>query len=176
MRIVAGQWRGRRIQPPSDARVRPTADRVREAWMSIVNAHLVDARVLDLFAGSGALGLEALSRGAASADLVEVSASGVRAIRENAEVLGAGDALRVHRADAIRFIEKLEASAFDVAFADPPYGHGLAMAVAKQWLATPFAAIIGIEHESKEKLPDGDTRRYGSTSITFYRAESSRSL
>ena len=120
MRIVAGRWRGRRIRPPADARVRPTADRVREAWMSIVMPYLVDARVLDLFAGSGALGLEALSRGAASADLVEVSAAGVRAIRENADLLGAGAELRVHRADAMRFIEKLEPNAFDVAFADPP--------------------------------------------------------
>jgi len=172
MRIVAGQWRGRRIRPPDDVRVRPTADRVREAWMSIVNPYLVGARVLDLFAGSGALGLEALSRGAASADVVEVSAAGVRAIRENAELLGAGDALTIHRGDAIRFIEKLDVNAFDVAFADPPYGHGLAAAVADRWRAVPFAAILGVEHESKEKLPDGDTRRYGSTAITFFRVDS----
>jgi len=172
MRIVAGRWRGRRIRPPADARVRPTADRVREAWMSIVNRHLVDARVLDLFAGSGALGLEALSRGAASADLVEVSAAGVRAIRDNAELLGAGDALTIHRADAMRFIDRLEPGAYDVAFADPPYGHGLSTAVANRWRAVPFARLIGIEHESKETLPDGDTRRYGTTSITFYHAES----
>ena len=171
MRIVAGQWRGRRIRPPADDRVRPTADRVREAWMSIVQSSLVDARVLDLFAGSGALGLEALSRGAASADFVEVSATGVRTIRENGEALGATDAMHVHRGDAVRFIEKLEPGAFDVAFADPPYGHGLAAAVAERWRAVPFATLIGIEHASKEKLPDGDTRRYGSTSITFYRAE-----
>jgi len=171
MRIVAGQWRGRRIRPPDDARVRPTADRVREAWMSIVQPYLVDARVLDLFAGSGALGLEALSRGAASADVVEVSAAGVRAIRENAELLGAGDALTIHRGDAIRFIEKLAANAFEVAFADPPYGHGLAAAVAERWRAVPFAAILGVEHESKETLPDGETRRYGSTAITFFRSD-----
>jgi 16S rRNA (guanine966-N2)-methyltransferase len=172
MRIVAGRWRGRRIRPPDDARVRPTADRVREAWMSIVMPELGEARVLDLFAGSGALGIEALSRGAASADLVEVSASGVQTIRENAELLGAGDALRVHRADAMRFIEKLGPHAFDVAFADPPYGHGLARAVAERWLVVPFAAVLGVEHESKEKMPEGDTRRYGSTAITFYRDES----
>ena len=172
MRIVAGRWRGRRIRPPDDARVRPTADRVREAWMSIVMPYLVDARVLDLFAGSGALGLEALSRGAASADLVEVSAAGVRAIRENAELLGAGDALRVHRGDAMRFIEKLEPLSFDVAFADPPYGQGIAHSVAERWLAVPFAAVLGVEHASKEPVPEGDTRRYGDTAITFYRAES----
>jgi len=171
MRIVAGRWRGRRIRPPDDTRVRPTADRVREAWMSIVMPYLGDARVLDLFAGSGALGIEALSRGAASADLVEVSASGVRAIRENAELLGAGDELRVHRADALRFIEKLEPRTFDIAFADPPYGHGLARAVAERWLSVPFAAVLGVEHAAKEPMPEGDTRRYGDTAITFYRAE-----
>ncbi len=141
--------------------------------MSIVLPYLVDARVLDLFAGSGALGLEALSRGAASADLVEVSATGVRAIRDNAELLGAADELRVHRGDALRFIETLDARAFDVAFADPPYGHGLARAVAERWLTVPFAHVLGVEHESKEAMPEGgDTRRYGSTAITFYRAES----
>jgi len=139
--------------------------------MSIVMPHLVDARVLDLFAGSGALGLEALSRGAASADLVEVSAAGVRAIRENAEDLGAGNELHVHRADALRFIDKLEAASFDVAFADPPYGHGLARAVAERWLEVPFATMLGVEHEAKESMPPGDTRKYGSTAITFYSAE-----
>jgi 16S rRNA (guanine(966)-N(2))-methyltransferase RsmD len=140
--------------------------------MSIVQPHLVGARVLDLFAGSGALGLEALSRGAASSDCVEVSVAGVRAIKENAETLGAGDALSVHRADAIRFIAKLDPGAFDVAFADPPYGQGFALAVAERWLEVPFAHRLGIEHSSKEKLPAGDTRKYGTTSITFYRAES----
>jgi 16S rRNA (guanine966-N2)-methyltransferase len=168
MRIVAGRWRGRRIRPPDDARVRPTADRVREAWMSIVQPYLPGARVLDLFAGSGALGLEALSRGAASADLVEVSQSGIKAIRENATALGAGDAAQIHRADAMRFIEKLESGAFDIAFADPPYGHGLAKQVAERWQEVPFAHLIGIEHATKEAMPDGDTRRYGSTAITFY--------
>lgn len=136
--------------------------------MSIVQPHLADARVLDLFAGSGALGLEALSRGAASADLVEVSASGIKAIRENAAVLGAGEAARIHRADALRFIDKLEPGAFDVAFADPPYGHGLARSVAERWLAVPFARLLGVEHAVKEEMPPGDTRRYGSTAITFY--------
>ena len=172
MRIVAVVWRGRRIRPPDDPRVRPTADRVREAWMSIVQPSLVDARVVDLFAGSGALGLEALSRGAASADFVEVSAAGVRAIRDNAELLGATGVVSIHRGDVLRFIDKLTPGAFDVAFADPPYGHDLARAVAERWMAVPFATLIGIEHASKEQLPPGDTRRYGSTAITFYRAES----
>ena len=172
MRIVAGVWRGRRIRPPDDSRVRPTADRVREAWMSIVQPRLVDARVLDLFAGSGALGLEALSRGAASATFVEVSASGVRAIRANAEFLGATEATTILRGDAVRYVEKLEPGAFDVAFADPPYGHSLAAAVVDRWLAVPFATLLGVEHAAKEAMPaTAETRRYGSTAISFYRAE-----
>ena len=87
-------------------------------------------------------------------------------------VLGASDAISIHRGDAIRFIEKLSAGAFDVAFADPPYDHGLAAAVADRWLAVPFAAVLGVEHAVKEKLPGADTRRYGDTAISFYRVES----
>ena len=137
--------------------------------MSIVQPYLPDARVLDLFAGSGALGLEAVSRGAAHADLVEVSPTGVSAIRKNAELLGAGHEVSVHRADALRFIEKLEPNAYDVAFADPPYGHGLATAVVERWLAVPFAALLGVEHGSREGMPgEPDTRRYGTTAISFY--------
>jgi len=171
MRIVAGRWRGRRIDPPDDSRVRPTADRVREAWMSIVQPYLPDARVLDLFAGSGALGLESISRGAAHADLVEVSQPGVRAIKRNAEILGAGVEISIHRADAIQFIEKLEPNAYDVAFADPPYGQGLATAVVERWLAVPFAVLLGVEHGSREAMPGKpETRRYGTTAISFYSA------
>ena len=162
-------WRGRRIKAPSGA-VRPTADRVREAWMSIVHPLLPNARVLDLFAGSGALGLEALSRGAASVDFVETAPSALRTLRENAEMLGAGSAFTIHRVPADRFLETVEAGAYDVAFADPPYRKGFAEAVAQRWLAIPFAAVLGIEHAATETMPEGgDTRRYGDTAITFYR-------
>ena len=170
MRIVAGEWRGRTIRPPKDERVRPTADRVREAWMSIVRERIPDARVLDLFAGSGALGLEALSRGAAHCDFVEVSAPSLRAVRENTEALAAGDRATIHRGDAIRFIAGLEEGAYDLAFADPPYGHGLAARVAERWLAVPFATLLGVEHSTRDAMPaGGDLRRYGTTAITFYR-------
>src|SRR3954469_24937905 len=115
MRIVAGRWRGRTIAAPMGRQVRPTADRVREAWMSIVSPLLPDARVLDLFAGSGALGIEAVSRGAAVADLVEIAPPSLRAIQNNIETLGAGDIVRVHKKDALRFVDGLEAGAYDVA-------------------------------------------------------------
>jgi 16S rRNA (guanine966-N2)-methyltransferase len=169
MRIVSGRWRGRTIKAPADMRVRPTADRVREAWMSILQYELPGARVLDLFAGSGALGLEALSRGAHSADFVEVAARSLAALRANAEALGAGDAARIHRGDAVRFVAQLEAGAFDIAFADPPYAIGLSRRVVERWLEVPFAEVLAVEHR-RESLPgQGDTRRYGDTAITFFR-------
>ena len=140
--------------------------------MSIVNADLPDARVLDLFAGSGALGLEALSRGAAVVDFVEIAPKSLAALRANADALGAGSAAVIHRADALRFVEQLDAHAYDVAFADPPYDLGLATRLAERWLDVPFAGVLGIEHRVDEVLPgDGDRRRYGGTVITFFRVE-----
>lgn len=170
MRIIAGEWRGRRLAAPAGRRTRPTTDRAREAWMSIVSPSLVGARVLDLFAGSGALGLEALSRGAASATFVEDDPRALAALRKNVEALGAQSRVAVIRTDAVKFVRTLDAGAFDVAFADPPYERGLATAIAERWLATAFARILGLEHSPREPLPGSDdTRRYGDTAITFYR-------
>src|SRR5512145_924534 len=142
MRIVAGRWRGRTIKAPADDRVRPTADRVREAWMSIMQPVLPGAKVVDLFAGSGALGLEALSRGAERCDFVEIGARSLAALRANIEKLGAGDAAHVVRGDALKFAQRLEAGAYDVAFADRPYVLWLAARVAEGWLSVPFAAVL----------------------------------
>ena len=171
MRIVAGRWRGHIIDAPRDARVRPTADRVREAWLSIVGGDVPDARVLDLFAGSGALGLEALSRGAAHVDFVELNPPSLRTLGANIAKLGAGDETTVRRGDALRFVETLAPGAYDLAFADPPYAHEAAVKIAERWLAVPFARVLGVEHTTRITLPEGgDTRRYGDTAITFYRA------
>lgn len=138
--------------------------------MSIVHHDLPDARVLDLCAGSGALGLEALSRGAASCDFVDDAPRSLRTIEANIQKLGGHDGAQVHRADALRFIEKLADGAYDVAFADPPYDSDLAARLAERWLSRPFAHIFGIEHSSAIELPgDGELRRYGSTSLTFFR-------
>jgi 16S rRNA (guanine966-N2)-methyltransferase len=172
MRIVAGRWRGHTIKAPADDRVRPTADRVREAWMSIVQPELPGARVLDLFAGSGALGLEALSRGAEHCDFVEIGSRSLAALRANIGKLEAEDATIV-RGDALKFIQRLERGAYDIAFADPPYGMNLAARVAERWLEVPFASLLGVEHGAKEQMPaGGETRKYGDTRITFYRLSS----
>jgi len=139
--------------------------------MSIMQPLLPGARVLDLYAGSGALGLEALSRGAAEADFVDVSTAAIRMIRQNGELLGALPQMRIHRADSLRYAQKLPEGAFDIAFADPPYSLGMAPRLAAQWLRVPFAHVIGIEHDMHEDMPDGgETRSYGGTGITIYRA------
>src|SRR5205814_909429 len=142
MRIVAGDFGGRRPATPRDTRVRPTADRVREAWMSILAEALPAARVLDLYAGSGALGLEALSRGAASADFVELNPPSLRALEANVDALGVTGRARIHRGDALRFAEGLAPGAFDVAFADPPYSRDDAARLVALFRRTPFARIL----------------------------------
>lgn len=172
MRIVAGQWRGRRIGAPPGRTVRPTLDRVREAWMSILQRDIPGSRTLDLFAGSGALGLEMLSRGAATAEFVESDTRTLRVLRDNLALLGATDSAVVHRTDAIRFARSLEPGQFDIAVADPPYAGEFAPALAELWLEKPFARILSVEHDSRKKLPgEGETRRYGTSAITFYRRE-----
>ncbi len=172
MRIVAGRWRGRRIEAPPGLDVRPTLDRVREAWMSILQRDIPGSRVVDLFAGSGALGLEALSRGAASAEFVEKDARTIRVLRKNIEALEAGDSLKIHRTDALKFVKTLGRSEYDIAFADPPYAGGAALMLAEVWLNTPFARILSVEHDAREPLPGStEARRYGSSAITFYRIE-----
>lgn len=126
--------------------------------------------MLDLFAGSGALGLEALSRGAAHCDFVEIGARSLDALRQNVEALGATDRATIKRGDALRYIGGLRAGAYDVAFADPPYGMALAARVVERWLQTPFADLLAVEHEAREHLPgEADTRRYGDSAISFYR-------
>lgn len=139
--------------------------------MSIVQPDLAEATVLDLYAGSGALGLEALSRGAAMAHFVDVSPDAIRIIRENGAALGALDRMHIHRAEALRYAQKLTAGAFDLAFADPPYRLGMAPRLAAAWLRVPFARILGVEHDVHEPLPEGgESRTYGSTSITIFRS------
>lgn len=177
IRIIAGQYRGRRIAVPS-AGVRPTADRVREAWMSIIQLDIPDARCLDLCAGSGALGLELLSRGAEHCDFVEQDPEVSKALRANLATLGANDRATVHASSAEMFVETLPSSVFrpfDLALADPPYNKDIASSLAHLWLRSPFSTIFCLEHEAWISLPEPgaiasvDRRRYGDTALTIYR-------
>lgn len=169
-RIVSGVWGGRRLVVPPDRRVRPTAERVREAWLNILAPELANARIVDLFAGSGALGLEALSRGAAHATFVETHPDSLAALRANIAALGAEQKTDVRRADAMRFIAGLAADSYDVALADPPFATDLAGQIAAAWLEVPFADVLAVEHARKTELAGGTTRRWGDIAVTFYRA------
>ena len=138
--------------------------------MSMLQPDLAESRVLDLFAGSGALGLEALSRGARQVTFVERGAPALRALQNNIAKLDAGPEAEVVRADALRFVENLEPLAYDLAVADPPYGEGLASALIETFLRNRFAQALWIEHGAQETLalPQGArTKRYGDTAITF---------
>ena len=175
MRIVAGEWGGRRIEAPHGRDTRPTTDRTREAWMSVVASELPGARVLDLFAGSGALGLEALSRGAEHATFVENGPPALRALQANLRALGAVQRATLVRTDAVRYLRGLAAGEFDLAFADPPYAKGLAAAVVQRFLELPFAALLCVEHHRDDTLPDAPgsrEKRYGDTVLTFVPAPS----
>jgi len=170
LRIIAGEFRGRTLKPPADRRSRPTADRVREAWFSILAPELPGATVLDLFAGSGALGLEALSRGASHVDFVEISKASLTALRENVATLDAETRVTIHKADAVRFVAKLSAASYGVALADPPYDTDQALLIVQAFRERPFAGILGVEHRSTNPVPGDETRRYGDTALTFCRA------
>ena len=167
LRIIAGEFKGRRLKTPTTSKVRPTSDRVREAWFSILQQSIPDARVLDLFAGSGALGFEALSRGAVSVDFVETQRGSLTALNANVEALKVEDRVTIHRMDALRFAERLQPAQYDVAVADPPYATDEAQRLAEIFRATPFAGILAVEHRPDLAVVGDDTRRYGDTAITF---------
>jgi 16S rRNA (guanine966-N2)-methyltransferase len=172
VRIIAGEWGGRTIQAPAGRDVRPTADRVREAWMSALGDRVRGANVLDLFAGSGALGLEALSRGARTATLVERGRTALRALDRNVESLGAAGRCRIVRGDAFRFLDRPGEAMFDLAFADPPYDRGYAFRLLTRMQSAPFARELWVEHRSNEEipaLPELLQRRYGDTTLSIWK-------
>lgn len=143
--------------------------------MSMLGRSVVGARVVDLFAGSGALGLEALSRGAREAIFVERSGPVLETLRENIEELGAGDdEVAVIRADAVDYADDLEEGAFDLALADPPYGHGLARRLFEIHADRAFARELWVEHASDDPLPEDPdlrSRPYGDTTLSRRRAD-----
>ena len=169
MRIIGGKWRGRKLAPVRSRGVRPTTDRVREAWMSILQHRLPGASVLDLFAGSGAVGLEAISRGAAHVVFVEQSWSAARVLKRNVSELGASDECTVVVADALAYVRRRSLLSCDLALADPPYGRGLASRLMSSYLRVPFSRELWVEHRRDEALPPemiAAQRRYGDTMLT----------
>jgi 16S rRNA (guanine966-N2)-methyltransferase len=170
MRIIAGKWRGRIIDAPPGRKTRPTSDRVREAWMSALQTELPDSNVLDLFAGSGALGIEALSRGARHVTFVERAAPAIRTLKINLARLDVDPAqTTIVRADALDFGAAAEAMTYDLALADPPYREGFAAELLLVFARQPFARWFWVEHDAGEALPEvagARTRTYGDTALT----------
>ena len=170
MRIVGGKFAGRDLTSPRDFRVRPTAERVRSTLLDLLAPDLPNARVLDLFAGTGALGLEAISRGALSADFVEFRPSSLHALRANIALFRLRERTRVFKRDAIPFAEALRADSYDIAFADPPYGSRMLDRVVASWRANRFARVLAVEHAHDHALPAGGDRRIlDESAVTIYR-------
>jgi len=177
VRIVGGNLGGRVLRAPAGAATRPTSEKVREAVFAILGS-VVDARVLDLFAGTGALGLEALSRGAAHATFVDTARPAIAAIRGNLRALGLADRATVIAGDAVASAARhAPAEPWRVVFVDPPYRSDLAARAVAALPAAHLAdgAVIVIEHDRHNAPPDPlgsllrtDQRRYGDTLISFY--------
>lgn len=174
MRIVGGKWKGTNLRGPSDRRVRPTAEPVRAALLDLLAPDLPGARVLDLFAGSGALGLEALSRGAASCDFVETRESSLAALRSNIVACRTRERTRVFVRDALPYAAMLTVGAYHVAFVDPPYESRMLDRVIDHWHASHFALVLACEHaRTHDGLPPGErVVEVGETVVTLYRASS----
>ena len=171
MRIVGGRFAGRDLVSPNDFRVRPTAEAVRAELLEALAGEISGARVLDLFAGTGALGLEALSRGARSADFVEFRPASLHALKANVAALGLKPQTRIFKRDAIPFAEALGADSYDVAFADPPYGSKILDRVIAAWRQSHFARVFAVEHDPAHDLPAGARRMVvADAAITIYRA------
>lgn len=179
MRVIAGRLRGRRVDAPKGVLVRPTYDRVRESMFAIIGSGIEGASVLDLFAGSGVLGIESMSRGARAVVFVDDDSRAVAVVRRNIEALGVAGACGVRRGDALRLLERGSLGAgFDVVFVDPPYRSGLhakVLALLGEPGALEPGALVVVEHEAERELPQAfgtlelvRRERYGSTAVSFY--------
>ena len=180
MRIIGGQWRGRRLYAPEGMETRPTSDKVREALFNIIRNDVFDAQVYDVFAGSGALSLEALSRGAASAVMTEASRKAAAAIKRNIELCGAEEQVKLAVSEWQAAIPSLRGRQFSLVFVDPPnrmteaYAEVIRRLLGENMLTED--ALIVMEHARDAILPElpgevelYDTRRYGDTCLSLVR-------
>jgi 16S rRNA (guanine(966)-N(2))-methyltransferase RsmD len=174
MRVIAGTARGRHLVAPRGTATRPISDRVKETLFAILGDRVLDARVLDLYAGSGAVGIEALSRGAAHADFVELDRSALAAIRENLERAGVGESGSVHGRDVLLYLGAPGEDRFDLAILDPPYAERAILAPLERLVGrlAPGAMVV-IKHHWRTSVPtprgltNWRQRRFGETTLTF---------
>jgi 16S rRNA (guanine966-N2)-methyltransferase len=180
LRIVAGKWRGRRLATVPGWRVRPTADRVKESLYNVLQDRIAGANVLDLYAGSGNLGLEALSRGAHRAVLVECDRQALAVLRRNIESLEAQLHVQVVRTDALRYVAASHAVPFDLVLADPPYDAGVedALLDAMRGPVLSGGGCFVLQHERRWRAPESvpglrlwRSKRFGDTVVDFFGRE-----
>lgn len=186
MRVIAGEARGRRLRAPQGSAVRPTSDRAREAMFSSLGAAVAGARVLDLFAGTGAVGIEALSRGATAATFVDSDRAATETVNANLATTGLADRAVVVRNDAARFCRAPRGGPFDVVFCDPPYARPLDEVIAMLGELAGFggladAAVVVLERDKRDAalaatvdvpgvLVEDRRRSYGDTVLVYLRA------
>ncbi len=179
MRINAGQWKGRTLLSVKGLNTRPTSDMVKQAIFNILQGQIQDKDFLDLYAGTGSIAFEALSRGARSAILVEKDRAAVDVIRKNAEYLGCRDSVRVMANDVLYAAKLLSGKKFDIIFLDPPYGMNLELPTLEAVLENGLLRKSGIvivqytaekhySFEVPQELTEYDTRKYGKTALKFF--------
>jgi 16S rRNA (guanine966-N2)-methyltransferase len=179
MRIIAGLYKGHKLVSFDEDHIRPTTDRVKESVFNILAPIIEGARVLDLFSGTGNLGLEALSRGASTVDMVEKSPKSIAIIRKNIERLKVTNGIQIHREDAVGFVKEYHGEPFELVLIDPPFPlkvcQTILEAVSQSKVADSHTRIV-IEYSRKEPLPEQistlsaiDTRGYGDKLVKFYK-------
>ena len=169
MRIVGGKYAGRHLTSPAK-RVRPTTEGTRVAWVEWMERELKGARLLELCAGTGAVGLEALSRGAKYVDLVERDPRALHALKANVAALRVPEKVRIFKKDAVPFTQGLDEDAYDVVLADPPYGSGVGPLLVDIWRERRYAKVFALEHAADHEVPNGAAKlKLGDTTITLYR-------
>ena len=177
MRIISGKFKGTTLFTLSGDNTRPTLDRVKESLFNILSNIFYDTFVLDLFSGSGALGLEAVSRGASFCDFVDVSNEAVNIINKNIDKCHTKEVTKVHKSDFETAINKFPDNRFDLVFLDPPYGRNMGiLAINKLDRIVKKTGIIILETDSTDEVPDNignftkyDSRQYGRVVISFFR-------
>lgn len=179
MRIIAGKFGGRRLKAFKADHIRPTTDRVKETLFNIIQSYIPGARVLDLYAGTGSLGFEALSRGAVQVIAVEMNRKSQNIMRENKEMLNLGSEYEIHADDVFKFLKQFHEEPFDVIFVDPPFTKSIAH-ISMETLAMSEAmadeSIVAIESSSQERIDDEykglellERKAFGDKSLSLFR-------
>jgi 16S rRNA (guanine(966)-N(2))-methyltransferase RsmD len=180
MRVISGSARGLKLKTPTNEDIRPTTDRVKESLFNIINNYIIDSNILDLFSGTGSLGIEALSRGAMKCVFVDLSKDSMSIIKDNIEKARGNDKSETMLTDYAGAISKLSLKneKFDVIFMDPPYHKNIFIPALEKISSAKILkddGIIIVEHDSKDTLPDNvgnlvkdRDKKYGKTTLSFY--------